>query len=390
VTPPESVPEFPIGGAVGAAGSTLEKPAMRPRTTLVRLGLVLLAALVLALPAGALAQSAPALTDSLTWDPSVRRGVLPNGIRWFVKKNTRPEARVSLRLAVPVGSTAEADDQQGIAHFTEHMNFNGSAHFKPGELVAYLESIGARFGADANAYTSFDETVYMLDVPTDKPGLLDKGLLAMGDFAARATIADAEVEKERGVVLEEWRLGQGAASRIQRQQLPVLFHGSHYADRLPIGLPEVIRGAGSERLRAFYRDWYRPERMALVAVGDIDPDAALAAVKSSFGDIPKSADLRPLPLYEIPRHAETLVAVATDPEARESSVSVIFKHPRLPDMTVGDYRHGLMESLFDSMVNDRLSEVARRSDAPFLDASSSDDALGQTVDTYALSARVLR
>jgi zinc protease len=149
----------------------------------------------------------------------------------------------------------------------------------------------------------------------------------------------------------------------------------------------VIRGAGSQRLRAFYRDWYRPERMALVAVGDIDADAALAAIKSSFGDIPKSADLRPLPLYEIPRHAETLVAVATDPEARESSVSVIFKHPAA-GRDGRDYRHDLMESLFDSMVNDRLSEVARRSDAPFLDASSSGDALGQTVDTHALWARV--
>jgi zinc protease len=206
------------------------------------------------------------LDEALPFDAAVRMGHLPNGLTYYIRRNGRPENRVSLRLAVKAGSVLEEEDQRGLAHFVEHTNFNGGAHFKPGDLVAYLESIGARFGADANAYTSFDETVYMLDVPTDKPELPDKDLLAMGDFAARATIADAEVEKERGVVLEEWRLGQGAASRIQRQQLPALFHGSRYADRLPIGLPEVIRRAGSERLRAFYRDWYRPERMALVAV----------------------------------------------------------------------------------------------------------------------------
>jgi zinc protease len=356
------------------------------------LGLALPAASVLpqAAPAAPPAASAAPvrLDDPLPFDPAVRTGRLPDGMTYFIRKNGRPENRVSLRLAVKAGSVLEDEDQRGLAHFVEHMNFNGSAHFKPGELVAYLESIGARFGADANAYTSFDETVYMLDVPTDKPGLVEKGLLALGDFAARATLEDAEIEKERGVVLEEWRLGQGAGSRIQRQQLPVLFHGSRYAERLPIGLPEVIRGAGSERLRAFYRDWYRPERMALVAVGDIDPDAVEAAIKSSFGDIPKSGQLAPLPVYEMPRHPETLVSVATDPEARGSAVSLIFKHPRLDEKTIGDYRKDLVQALFHSMVNDRLSEVARRSDAPFLGASSSGGALGQTVDTYALSARV--
>ena len=342
-----------------------------------------------AFPQAAAPPAAPSRLDQpLGLDPAVRLGRLPNGMTYYIRKNGRPEKRVSLRLAVKAGSVLEDEDQRGLAHFLEHMNFNGSEHFKPGELVAYLESIGARFGADANAYTSFDETVYMLDVPTDKPGLVDKGLLALGDFAARATLTDAEIEKERGVVLEEWRLGQGAGSRIQRQQLPVLLHGSRYAERLPIGLPEVIRGFKADRLRAFERKWYRPERMALVAVGDVDPDAVEAALKSSFADIPKSSVLNPLPVYEIPPHAETLVVMATDPEARGSSVSLIFKRPRVEEKTVGDYRKDLVQSLFHSMVNDRLSEVARRSDAPFLGASSSSGALGQTVDTYALSARV--
>jgi zinc protease len=328
------------------------------------------------------------LDEALPLDPAVRIGRLPNGITYYIRKNGRPEQRVSLRLAVKAGSVLEEEDQRGLAHFLEHMNFNGSQNFKPGELVAYLESIGARFGADANAYTSFDQTVYMLDVPTDKEGLVDKGLLALSDFAARAMLSDAEIEKERGVVLEEWRLGQGAGSRIQRQQLPVLFHGSRYAERLPIGVPEVIRGFKSERLRAFHRAWYRPERMAVVAVGDIEPDALEAQIRARFADIRKSPKEEPLPVYEIPAHAETLVSVAVDPEARGSSVTVIYKRPRIEEKTVGDYRKDLARSLFHSMVNDRLSEVARRSDAPFLGASSSGGALGRTVDTYALSARV--
>src|SRR5262249_36924801 len=234
------------------------------------------------------AQAPPALTDSLRWDPTVRRGVLPNGIRWFVKKNGRPEARVSLRLAVPVGSTAEADDQQGLAHFTEHMNFNGSTHLKDADdLVGYLRAIGLRFGADANAYTSFDETVYMLEVPTDKDSLLHTGLDALSDFAGRAKMSDKEIDKERGVVLEEWRLGRGADERMQRQQFPVTFHDSRYAVRLPIGKPEIIQGASHARLRDYYKDWYRPEWMAVIAVGDIDPDRMERLIREHFSDLPK-------------------------------------------------------------------------------------------------------
>jgi zinc protease len=264
---------------------------MRPRPTLVRLASSLLAVLVLALPPAAHAQSAPTLTDSLTWDPAVRRGVLPNGIRFFIKKNARPEDRVSLRLAVPVGSTAEADDQQGVAHFTEHMNFNGSAHFKDADdLVGYLRSIGLRFGADANAYTSFDETVYMLDVPTDKDSLLVTGLHALSDFAGRATMSDKEIDKERGVVMEEWRLGRGADERMQRQQFPVIFHDSRYAVRLPIGKPEIIQGVAHDRLRDFYKTWYRPEWMAVIAVGDVDQDRMERLIRENFSDLPKRAD----------------------------------------------------------------------------------------------------
>ena len=185
----------------------------------------------------------------------------------FIRHNEQPAKRVALRLAVKAGSIDEADDQQGLAHLIEHMAFNGSAHFKPGELISTFESIGARLGPHVNAYTSFDETVYMLELPTDKPDIVTKGLTAMADFAGGLTLDPAEIDKERGVVIEEWRGGLGAGSRIRDKQFPVLFYRSRYAERLPIGKPEVLRNAPAARLRAFYDTWYRPDHMALVVVG---------------------------------------------------------------------------------------------------------------------------
>lgn len=332
----------------------------------VRLAFVALAATFVLLAPAAHAQS---LTDSLTWDPTVRRGVLPNGIRWFVKKNAKPEARVSLRLAVPVGSTAEDDDQQGLAHFTEHMNFNGSAHFKDADdLVGYLRAIGLRFGADANAYTSFDETVYMLDVPTDRDSLLKTGMDAISDFAGRATMADAEIDKERGVVMEEWRLGRGADERMQRVQFPIIFHGSKYAQRLPIGKPEVLQGAKYSRLRDFYRDWYRPEWMAVVAVGDIDPDKMVKLIQDHFGDLPKRSDSREVPRFDVPPHSETLVNVVSDKEATASSIAILTKRARKSETNVGAARDGLRADLFSAMLNARLDEIAHKANPPFLGA----------------------
>jgi zinc protease len=344
---------------------------MHSRPTLYRLGVALLAALALVVPAIALAQSTPALTDSLTWDPAVRRGVLPNGIRWFIKKNVKPEARVSLRLAVPVGSTSEDDDQQGIAHFTEHMNFNGSAHFKDADdLVGYLRSIGLRFGADANAYTSFDETVYMLDVPTDRDSLLVTGLHALSDFAGRATMSDKEIDKERGVVMEEWRLGRGADERMQRQQFPVIFHDSRYAVRLPIGKPENIQGVPYARLRAFYKDWYRPEWMAVIAVGDVDPDKMEKLIRDNFSDLPKRTDMKEVPRFDVPPHEQTLMSIVSDKEATSSSVALLVKRPRRPENTVAAARSDLKTALFGAMLNARFDEIAHRANAPFLNAGA--------------------
>src|SRR4249919_2474839 len=240
-------------------------------------------------PQWAVAQSAPQasfdLQQVLPFDSAVRTGTLPNGLRYFIRHNNRPAARVTLRLAVKAGSLYESDDQLGLAHLIEHMAFNGSAHFKPGELVGYFESVGARLGPHVNAYTSFDETVYMLDLPSDKPDVVEKGLTALADFAGGLTLSQEEVDKERGVVVEERRGGLGASSRIRDKQFPILFHDSRYAERLPIGKPEIIRNAPVARLRAFYDTWYRPERIAVVVVGDIDQPTIEASIRASFSPL---------------------------------------------------------------------------------------------------------
>jgi zinc protease len=326
------------------------------------------------------------LGDSLRLDPAVRTGVLPNGLRYYVRHNGRPEARVSLRLVVAVGSTAEQEDQRGLAHFCEHMDFNGSAHFRPEELVAYLEAIGLRFGADANAYTSYDETVYMLEVPTDRDTLLDRGLLALSDFAGGATLSDEEIRKERGVVLEEWRLGRGAEERVLRKQHPVLFQGSRYADRLVIGLPEIIEHAPVERLRDFYRTWYTPDRMAVVAVGDVDPARMDSLIRVHFGDLRWPARSPPRPLFDIPLRRETLVSVATDKELTYSSVTLYFRRPLHPTRTVSDFRNDLVERLYTAMFNARLAEIAHRADTPFLRANAFTTTFGRTLAGWGMFA----
>src|SRR5258707_7803088 len=285
---------------------------------------------------------------------------------YYIRRNARPDQGVALRLAVDAGSVLEQEDQRGLAHLLEHMAFNGSKHFAPGELVGFLRSIGLRFGADANAYTSFDETVYMLDVPTDRDTLLDTVLDALSDFAGRATESDKEIDKERGVVMEEWRLGRGAQERIQRQQFPVIFHDSRYALRVPIGKPEIIQGASYKRLRDFYREWYRPEWMAVIAIGDVDPDKMERLIRVHFSDLPKRTDSREVPRYEVPAHAQTLISVVSDKEATESSVTLLCKRPRRAESTVGVARDGLKAELFTTMLNARFDEIAHRAHPPFL------------------------
>ncbi len=324
----------------------------------------------------------------LPLDGAIRAGRLPNGLRYFLRHNARPAKRVSMRLAVDVGSLHEDDDQRGLAHFLEHMAFNGSTHFKPGELVAFLESIGARFGPHVNASTSFDETIYMLDVPADREGYVDKGLTALRDFAGGASLTTEEIDKERGVVLEEWRGRLGAGSRITDQQLPLLFYGSRYADRLPIGLPETLRTFPPDRLRAFYRTWYRADRMAVVVVGDLPLDEAEKLVRTRFGDLPTPSAPAPTVSRAVPPHADTLYKMVTDSEAQRWSVTAVFKRTAEPEGTVGAYRQSIVRSLGSQMLNARLAELAQRPDAAFLGADAGSSGLGRELALFELSAEV--
>ena len=346
----------------------------------------------LASPAGILAQPAAAqalnLQDAIPFDSAIHTAALPNGLKYFVRRNARPEKRLSLRLAVKAGSLEEADDQQGLAHLIEHMAFNGGAHFKPGELVSYFESKGARLGPHVNAYTSFDETVYMLDLPTDDPTVVAKGLDALADVAGGLTLDPNEVEKERGVVIEEWRGGLGANSRVRDKQLPILYYQSRYAERLPIGKPDVIRTAPVERLRAFYDTWYRPDRIAVIAVGDIEPQQLENAITSSFGTLKARAAAAPLPAATVPLHPQPLVSVVTDLELTRSTVQIVRKRAKESELRVADYRRDLVQRLVEYMFNERLGELARRPDAKFLGAGVSDGALGASISTFSIAAAV--
>jgi zinc protease len=329
-----------------------------------------------------------ALTQRMPTDPAIATGALPNGLRYYVRTNHKPEHRLELRLVVNAGSVLEEDDQQGLAHFVEHMAFNGTAHFPKLDIINFMQSIGMRFGPSVNAFTSFDETVFMLQVPSDDPAVLDRSMLILEDWAHAITFDPAEIDKERGVILEEWRLGRGAAARMQDKQFPILLQGSRYAERLPIGKPDIIRTFKPERLTTFYHDWYRPDLMAVVAVGDVDAPALERLIRTHFGSIPAAANPRPRPAFDVPGHAETRYAIATDPEAARSSVSVYTTMPARDQTTLGAYRQQLVEGLYSAMLNARFSEIAQKPDAPFLGAGADHGTLVRTAEANVLSATV--
>lgn len=320
-------------------------------------------------------------------DPKVKIGRLSNGLTYYIRQNKKPEQRVELRLVVNTGSVLEDDDQQGLAHFMEHMNFNGTKRFPKNELVSYLQSIGVEFGADLNAYTSFDETVYMLPVPTDKPGLVEKGLQILEDWAHNALLDSLEIEKERGVVIEEWRLSRGAEERMMKQTLPVQYQGSKYAERLPIGKIEILQSFSHAALKRFYKDWYRPDLQAVIVVGDIDVSDMEQKIKEIFGDIPAPSSPRKREIFTVPEHAEVLSVVAKDKETAFPSVEVLFKKEKQPEATIGDYVRYMNGILFTSMLNNRFREVTLKPNPPFVGAGSYyGESYARTKDAYQLFA----
>ena len=298
------------------------------------------------------------LGDPLPVSPQIVLGKLPNGLTYYLRKNAKPENKLELRLVVKAGSILEDDDQQGMAHMVEHMAFNGTTNFKKHELVSYLESIGVRFGADLNAYTSFDETVYTLPIPTARPGNINQGFRVLRDWAGGVTMNGRDIDQERAVVLEELRLGKGARDRMDKVLLPKIFNGSRYAQRLPIGQEAVIRNGSHDALRRFYKDWYRPDLMAVVVVGDLDTKEAERLVKLHFGSLKNPVPARARFEAAISPRGATDAVVITDAEANGNSLLVRYPvRPVIESATIGGYRDDLVQSLFTAMLGERLLEL---------------------------------
>ncbi len=321
-------------------------------------------------------------------DPDVRVGKLENGLTYFIRKNEKPADKIEFRLVVNAGSILEDENQLGLAHFVEHMAFNGTKNFAKNELVDYLQSIGVEFGADLNAYTSFDETVYMLPIPTGDPEVVKTGLQVLEDWAHNITFAEEEIDKERGVVIEEWRLGRGANQRMRDQWFPVMFKNSLYADRLPIGKKEIIENASYETIKKFYKDWYRPELMSIIAVGDVELDEMEKMIQDQFNKIPKTKAGRERKVVKVPNHEETYVTVVTDKEAPFTQIQLVNKLESEPTSNMGELRRDLIYQLYNGMLSQRLNELRQSADPPFVFGGSGYGSMVRSKSNYSSFAMV--
>ena len=322
------------------------------------------------------------LREKIPFDPTTSKGVLANGLTYYVKSNSTPKNRAEMMLVVSAGSVHEDEDQLGLAHFSEHMNFNGTKNFPKAELINYFESIGMEFGPEINAYTSFDETVYMLRVPLDKEEYVDKGLQVLYDWSSQVTDSDEEINKERGVIREEWRGGRGAQERMLNKWLPVFLHKSKYAERLPIGKISVIDSFKPEVLRRYRKDWYRPDLQAVIIVGDFDQKKMVELVKERFSTIPQVTNARKKVNFTIPGHKETLVKIVTDKEATYSMAALHIKHPMVIDQTLNGYRNLILQTLYNQMIGLRLMELTQQENPPFVSAQSGYGGLVGPSDVY--------
>lgn len=311
------------------------------------------------------------LSDPIPVGPQVKLGKLTNGLSYYIHQNAKPEKRVELRLVLKVGSILEDQDQQGLAHFTEHMAFNGSRHFKKHELISYLQSIGIKFGADLNAYTSFDETVYILPIPTDKKENLETSFQVLQDWAQGVEMQDAAIDQERDIILEEARLGKGAGDRMNKQLLPALFNGSKYAERLPIGKETILKTFKYDAIKRFYADWYRPDLMAVVVVGDVDPDSAEKMIHAYFDQLKNPVHERARDYTKILERSVSSGLVVTDKEATNNTL--MLRYPFLekkPEAILADYRQSMLKGLVTEMLAQRLQELTQQENPPFLGGAS--------------------
>lgn len=308
--------------------------------------------------------------EKLPLDPKVKIGKLDNGLTYYIRQNKKPEQKVELRLVLNAGSINEDDDQQGLAHMAEHMAFNGTKNFKKNDIVSFLQDIGVGFGNDLNAYTSFDETVYILPIPTDKPGNLEKGFQVLEDWAHNVTYVSDDIDGERPIILEESRLGKGAGDRMAKKIFPKLFNDSKYGKRIPIGKDSIIKNFPHDAIRRFYKDWYRPNLMAVVVVGDIEPAKAEEMIRKHFSSLTNPANERKRELAEVMPYKASDAVISTDKEATSYTVYVQYPYEKDPaSTTIGDYRNDLVRRIFTSLLNQRLQELTQKENPPFLGAS---------------------
>ena len=314
------------------------------------------------------------LSKSAPNDPEIRFGKLTNGLTYFIRKNKEPEKRASFYIIQNVGAILEKDNQNGLAHFLEHMSFNGTAHFPDKGIISGLEKHGVGFGSNINAYTGFDETVYNLsNVPVDAPGLVDSCILILNDWSHYLTLSDKEIDLERGVISEEWRTSKNASRRMMFEVIPVILKGSKYAERDIIGNIDIIKNFSYNTLRSYYQEWYRTDLQAIAVVGDINVDEVEARIKTLFSAIPAVKNPSPRILFEVPYHKETNFVVAQDKEAPQTSVSVIALHKAVPaeNRNLKYVRDNHVISLMNSMINTRIGELLQKENPPFIGGSVS-------------------
>ena len=323
-------------------------------------------------------------------DKDVRMGKLENGLTYYIRHNAWPEQRAEFYIAQRVGSIQENDDQRGLAHFLEHMCFNGTEHFPGNDIVKWCETIGVKFGRDLNAYTSIDQTVYNIsNVPTTREGIVDSCLLILHDWADGLLLEAEEIQKERGVIHEEWRMRTSPVMRMYERDLPRLYPDSKYGHRMPIGLMEIIDNFEPQVLRDYYEKWYRPDNQAIIVVGDLDVDQIEQKIKDLFSPIKMPENPAPVVDEAVPDNAEAIFVVDKDKEMQFSMIMMMFKSDPIPDEIKGNMQYLVIDYLKDAaigMLNDRLSELAQKPDCPYLQTSANygQYMLSKTKDAFQL------
>ena len=337
------------------------------------------------------------LNAQVPLDKKIRYGKLENGFTYYVRNNKKPENMIQFRLVSNAGSIMERDDQQGLAHFCEHMAFNGIKGYPHNTMIQKLQEHGVEFGRDINAYTSFDQTVYYVNMPADDPEMVKMGIEILDGWAGNILFDQKESESERGVIHEEWRGGVGHGDRLRKKTWPIMLKGSLYADRLPIGKEEVIMNFERQSIVDFFNDWYRPDLQAIVIVGDMD-NYEYAGKKGAIAMEQKVKDVfsshqflgkekLPRLSYQIPDNKEPLICIATDKEATSTSLALYWKHKKSPNGTIGAYRQGIVRSLISMMINERFSELCQKPTAPMMYAGGGYSGfLGREIDVFAVSA----